>query len=110
MVLAFWRPRSIFRSGDEVFVSVIPENVTVTVDALVAVYRIGFPGMPRKAVLPTAAPDHDGAATAFRAVAAVELTFTTKPKVEPSLSVKLKLWPDADRARVSLYDEKSSQQ
>jgi predicted MFS family arabinose efflux permease len=26
MVMAFWRPKSIFRSGDEVFVSVIPEN------------------------------------------------------------------------------------
>ena len=36
-------------------------------------------------MLPTAAPDHDGAATATSALAADEVTFSTKLKVEPSL-------------------------
>jgi hypothetical protein len=88
----------------------MPEKVTVTVEPFVAVYRIGLPGMPRNAVLPTAAPLHAGAATAFSAVAAVELTLTTKLRVEPSLRAKVKLWPDGERARVSLYEVKSSQQ
>ena len=66
--------------------------------------------MPRKAVLPTAAPDHAGAVTAVNAVVLVELTLTVKCSVEPSLSVKVKLWPAAERAIVSLYEEKSNQQ
>jgi len=82
----------------------------VTVDAFVAVYRTGLPGIPRNAVLPIAAPVHEGAATAWRAVAAVEVTLRRKLKVEPSFRAKVKLWPDAERAVVSLYELKSNQQ
>jgi len=43
--------------------------------------------MFRKAVLPTAAPVHEGAATALSAVVTVAVTLSTKLKVEPSFRV-----------------------
>ena len=40
--------------------------------------------MPRKAVLPTAAPDQEGAVTALSAVVAPAATVAVKASVEPS--------------------------
>ncbi|HEY3782299.1 MAG TPA: MFS transporter [Fimbriimonadaceae bacterium] len=45
MAMAFWRPKSIFRSGDEVFVSVIPENVGESVRRLLRHKAIYLPAI-----------------------------------------------------------------
>lgn len=75
-----------------------------------SVYKIGLPGMPIKAVLPTAAPVHDGAAVALNAVAVVGVTFRLKLSVDPSVSGIAKFCPAAERAVASLYVEKFNQQ
>ena len=51
-----------------------------------------------KAVLPTAAPDQDGAATPCSAVDAVLVALTVILKTDPSDNVNEKVWPAADRA------------
>ena len=50
---------------------------------------IGRPGMPIKALFPTAAPVHDGAVTALKAVALGLVARTVNVSVDPSVSVKL---------------------
>ncbi len=74
------------------------------------VYNIGRPGMPKKAVLPTAAPDQDGAAVDLNAVVFVGVTLRLKFRVDPSDRGIAKFCPAAERAVVSLYVSKFSQQ
>jgi hypothetical protein len=57
--------------------------------------------MPRKAVLPTAAPVHEGAATPLRTEVEAAVTVATKVSVEPSGRLNVKVWPPA-RASASL--------
>ena len=79
----------------------IPEKVTDFAPPE-AVYRMGLPGIPRKAVLPTAAPVQDGAVTALKAVDPDGVTLRLNDRVEPSDNAKLKFWPEEDRAVASL--------
>ena len=82
-------------------VILIFEIVSVTVDPLLMVWRIGLPGIPRKLLLPTDAPLQEGAATAVKPVAALELVLSVKLNTEPSESVKLIACPPP-RAAASL--------
>lgn len=79
----------------------IPEKMIDFAPAAV-VYNIGRPGMPRKAVLPTAAPVHDGATTELKALAVVVVTRKLTLRVDPSFSAKEKFCPPAERAVASL--------
>ncbi len=45
LLAAFWHPKAIFRSGDEVFVSVIPENATVALKRLLRHKAIYIPAL-----------------------------------------------------------------
>jgi MFS family permease len=45
VLLAFWRPRTIFRSGDEVFVSVIPENAMAAIKRLLRHKAVYIPAI-----------------------------------------------------------------
>jgi hypothetical protein len=45
MLMAFWRPRAIFRSGDEVFVSVIPEGAVAATKRLLRHKAIYLPAI-----------------------------------------------------------------
>jgi len=45
LVMAFWRPRTIFRSGDEVFVSVIPEGAVAAINRLVRHKAVYIPAI-----------------------------------------------------------------
>jgi hypothetical protein len=45
LLMAFWRPRSIFRSGDEVFVNVIPEGATQAIKRLLRHKAIYLPAI-----------------------------------------------------------------
>ena len=76
----------------------------------VAVYNTGRPGMPIKAVFPTAAPVHDGAAIALNAAWVVGVALRLNDKTEPSLRLNEKFCPAPERAVASLYVLKSSQQ
>ena len=88
----------------------MPDMLKLTVDPVFDIYKIGRPGMPRKAELPTAAPVHDGAAVDTAAVAAVLVALRLNDKTEASDKVNEKFCPDAERAVASLYVAKSSQQ
>ncbi len=81
---------------------VIAFMVKSTVEPWLAIYKIGRPGMPRNAELPTAALCHDGAATDTAAVAAVLVALRLKDKMEPSLRVNAKFCPAIERAETSL--------
>ena len=68
-------------------------KVRLTVVAFTEVYKMGLVGMPRNAVLPTAAPAHEGAALAMMPPPLGEVPLSVKEKIEPSESVIVKGWP-----------------
>jgi len=45
LLVAFWHPKAIFRSGSEVFVSVIPENATVAIKRLLRHKAVYIPAL-----------------------------------------------------------------
>ena len=67
-----------------------------------AVYNTGRPGIPKNAVLPTAAPVQEGAVIELNAVAAVGVTRRLNDSVDPSDNENEKFCPAPDRAVVSL--------
>ncbi len=77
-------------------------KVKLTVEPLLVMYKMGRPGIPRKAEFPTAAPVHDGAVVDTAAVAAVLVARRLNDKREPSLRVNEKFCPAEERAVVSL--------
>ena len=68
-------------------------KVKLTVVAFVEVYKIGALGMPRNAVLPTAEPDHEGAALAMTPPPLGDDPLSVKEKIDPSDSVIAKGCP-----------------
>lgn len=80
----------------------IDDTVKPTVVPLLAVYRIGRPGIPKNAELPTADPVQEGATVDTAAVAAVLVAFRLKDRTEPSLRLNEKFCPAVDLAVVSL--------
>ena len=67
-----------------------------------AVYNTGRPGIPKNAVLPTAAPVQEGAVIELNAVAPVGVTRRLNDSVDPSDNENEKFCPAPDRAVVSL--------
>ena len=68
-------------------------RVRLTVVAFTEVYKMGLLGMPRNAVLPTAAPGQEGAVVAMIPPPSGELPDKVKEKIDPSDNVIAKGWP-----------------
>ncbi len=73
-------------------VTLILDRVKFTVPPA-AVYKMGLPGIPKKAELPVAAPLHAGAATGIIVSVPGELPERVNEKIEPSDNVIENSWP-----------------